>query len=301
MLNITLIVLHALRRVGIAATLEAAMEAETRINELAMDIPGAGIVCVLELDEAEVLDEGKDGENAGSGFGSRVWPLAHACALRLIECGVQGCSVLELGCGCGFVALAARQAGATEVLATDVSSLSLALATASGERQQRPGGARPSPGCRRSGPTSGDLPLGRFAAMHFDVESDGPLPRASGPPARAFDFVVFSDALVERGAARAFGRRAAQAFAAGSTVIVADPGWRQTDFFDALRGECRAIGIPEPTLHPEPVGYPEWVFEVALSKQGPDGTRPTALGHAKVDFLDPFLLVLRALPTQAVD
>lgn len=277
------------------------MEAETCLNELAMDIPGAGIVCVLELDEAEVVDDARDSENSPSGFGSRVWPLAHACALRLIECDIQGCSVLELGCGCGFVALAARQAGATEVLATDVSALSLALATASGERQEQPGGARPSPGCRRSAAEPADLPLGRFAAERFDVESDAPLPRARGPPARAFDFVVFSDVMVERGAARAFGRRAAQAYAAGSTVIAADPGWRQIDFFEALRCECRALGVPEPTLRPEPVGYPEWVFEIALSKQRPEDAQPTALGHAKVDFLDPFLLVLRAPPTPAVD
>jgi len=150
--------------------------------------------------------------------------------------------------------------------------------------------------------------LGPLLTSPFDVTSEGPLPRPSsclppdapeGPvprgclPRDVFDVVVFSDVLYQEDAARGFGRRAAQALASGSIVVVADPGWRQCDFYSALHEELSALGLPRPSLAPEPLHFPEWA--VQLSCHAPTDCGPLcAVRHpASLDFLDPFLLVIR--------
>merc|ERR1711957_151415 len=68
-------------------------------------------------------------------------------------------TVLELGCGPGLVALAARQAGARAVLATDRSVLNLHLVSASAQLNKA---------------------SGRCAAELFDILQDLPIPCGSG-------------------------------------------------------------------------------------------------------------------------
>merc|ERR1711971_917948 len=107
------------------------------------------------------------------------------------------------------------------------------------------------------------------------------------------DFVVFSDASHDGAAARGFGRRAAQAVADGSCVIIADPGWRQEEFFGALRAEFTTLGIsPHPRFELEPLHYPEWVFELALKQCGDDQQPSAKHTPVSLDFLDPFLMLL---------
>eukprot|EP00913_Durusdinium_trenchii_P030802 g28848.t1 len=85
----------------------------------------------------------------------------------------------------------------------------------------------------------------------FDVTSDLPLPCKKF---KAFDFVVFSDVLYWPAEAKAFARRAAEAYCAGSTVIVADPGRRREDF---LCTDPESV----PRILPQPTKFPDHVFD----------------------------------------
>merc|ERR1711972_1133799 len=96
------------------------------------------------------------------------------------------------------------------------------------------------------------------------------------------------DVLYWKEEAIAFARRAAEAYAAGSTVIIADPGRRRDDFVGALRAELVRLGVePLPTITLDPVQCPasvqEWVSaEVRTASE--------------LFCADPFELVLRPAP-----
>lgn len=189
-------------------------------------------------------------------FGSKAWPAAYLCAQRLLAEGVRGRTVLELGCGTGLISNAALLGGASLVLATDRSgpNVDLAMRSARLNGTELSGElfdvtlpyALPS----RSSPVCGNLRTPAYTAQCADK-----LPEV-------FDFLVFSDVLYWPKEAIAFGRRAAQAFAAGSTVIIADPGRRRDDFLGALREELGKLGVePLPKLELVPVKCPEHINE----------------------------------------
>lgn len=169
-------------------------------------------------------------------FGSKAWPSAYLVADRLLSEDLHGRSVLELGCGTGFVAIAALLGGARSVLATDRAKLNVDSA-------------------QRSAHLNGlDL-----QGQVFDVTSSDSLPSRGG---KVFDYVVFADVLYWPAEAAAFGRRAAEAYVQGSTVIMADPGRRREQFLGELRSELalRLGSRPLPTIKPEPTEFPEHVW-----------------------------------------
>lgn len=212
-------------------------------------------------------------------FGAKAWPASYLAAQRLLAEGLSGCSVLELGCGTGLISIAALVGGASFVLATD----------------------RAGPNCERSR-ASARLNGVDLCAELFDVTLPQPLPSRHSPacgnlrsptyePKRAadfpdvWDFVVFSDVLYWPKEAKAFGRRAAEAYASGSTVVVADPGRRKADFLEALQGELIRLGVePLPSIDLVSATVPQHVFEWVSSE----------VKTASQMFCDqPFELVLR--------
>mmetsp|Transcript_87045 Transcript_87045/g.269495 ORF Transcript_87045/g.269495 Transcript_87045/m.269495 type:complete len:405 (+) Transcript_87045:3-1217(+) len=181
-------------------------------------------------------------------FGAKVWPMAYVAAARLVEEGVVGRTVLELGCGTGLAALAAQLHGAAFTLATDRSRKNLDLAKAT---------------ARLNGV--------ELQAELFDVSLEQPLPSAASPvcgnlretayrPRCAgdlppfFDFVILSDALYWPEDTVAFGRRVAEAYAMGSTVIIADGGRQRSTFLTSLRRELTNLRV-----HP----LPEFLLQAA--------------------------------------
>eukprot|EP00927_Polykrikos_kofoidii_P078836 TRINITY_DN75633_c0_g1_i1.p1 TRINITY_DN75633_c0_g1~~TRINITY_DN75633_c0_g1_i1.p1 ORF type:complete len:386 (+),score=47.81 TRINITY_DN75633_c0_g1_i1:138-1295(+) len=180
-------------------------------------------------------------------FGVKVWPMAYVCARRLIDFGVMGKTVLELGCGTGLVSIAAALGGASFVFATDRCRGNVLRAAASA----------------------------RMNGIHihtevFDVtDFTMPLPRPRIQSAdgvchatAVFDYLVFSDVLYWPKEAAAFGRRAAEAYAAGTTVIVADPGRRSDDFFAGMRAELDRLDVePRPPLDTHQAYCPEHVYD----------------------------------------
>mmetsp|Transcript_21375 Transcript_21375/g.59678 ORF Transcript_21375/g.59678 Transcript_21375/m.59678 type:complete len:428 (+) Transcript_21375:79-1362(+) len=181
-------------------------------------------------------------------FGSKVWPAAYLCAERLLREGVRCRSVLELGCGTGLVSIVALLGGAAVALATD---------------RCRPNVDRAVASARLNGVELQGQVFDVLCDKQFPVPQASTIERAAGSRAmRVFDFLVFSDVLYWAREAAAFGRRAAEAYAAGTTVIVADPGRRRDDFLAALRSELQRRGVePLPCVEPVAANCPERIFK----------------------------------------
>jgi len=189
-------------------------------------------------------------------FGAKAWPTAYIVATRLLSEGVTGRSVLELGCGTGLVSIAALSGGAAFVLATDRAQPNIDNAKASARLNGVELHAElfdvllPCPL-----PSSSSQVCGSLRNASYTPECASMLPAF-------FDFLVFSDVLYWPKEAAAFGRRAAQAYAAGSTVLVADPGRRRDDFLSALRDELILLRVePLPVLELKPAIVPAHVYE----------------------------------------
>ena len=125
------------------------------------------------------------------------WPASVPLARLLArsQSGLEGKRVIELGCGTGVCALASARAGATEVLATDIDEVALAMTAAAAAAQN----------------------LSAVRTLVFDAESwETPLPSA--------DVLILSDLFVTNRLARAHGCRVAEALSRGLVVLVVDPG-----------------------------------------------------------------------------
>ena len=158
----------------------------------ALSVPGTHkrpirIAPGLEVTVLEA-DEGKPG---GVHTGTVTWSGGRALAGYLSENAhlVRGKRVVEIGAGCGLVSLTCCALGADAVLATDVEDDALARVAGA------PGGAQVS-------------------TALFDIFADAPLPEC--------DTLVASDVGYTEKLALGFARRAAEAVAAGATVVTSD-------------------------------------------------------------------------------
>jgi hydroxymethylbilane synthase len=158
----------------------------------ALSVPGTHkrpirIAPGLEVTVLEA-DEGKPG---GVHTGTVTWSGGRALAGYLSEQPelVRGKRVVEIGAGCGLVSLTCCALGADAVLATDVEADALARVAGA------PGGAQVS-------------------TALFDIFGDAPLPPC--------DVMVASDVGYTEKLALGFARRAAEAIAAGATVVTSD-------------------------------------------------------------------------------
>ena len=162
------------------------------VTATALSVPGTHqrpirIAPGLEVTVLEA-DEGKPG---GVHTGTVTWSGGRALAGYLSENAnlVRGQRVVEIGAGCGLVSLTCCALGANAVLATDVEADALARVAGA------PGGAQVS-------------------TALFDIFSDAPLPEC--------DTLVASDVGYTEKLALGFARRAAEAVAAGATVVTSD-------------------------------------------------------------------------------
>lgn len=129
--------------------------------------------------------------------GDITWGGGRALAGLVASSGVvRDNAVLELGTGCGIVALTCAKLGARSVLATDVDRAALRRVTAANAS---------------------------IATRAFDVQSDDPLPPC--------DLLVAADVAYTSTLAAALAARASQALARGSPVVLASA---QTWSWDAL-------------------------------------------------------------------
>ena len=158
----------------------------------ALSVPGTHkrpirIAPGLEVTVLEA-DEGKPG---GVHTGTVTWSGGRALAGYLSERPelVRGKRVVEIGAGCGLVSLACCALDAASVLATDVEADALAR-------------------------VAGALGGAQVATALFDIFGDASLPEC--------DVLVASDVGYTEKLAVGFARRAAEAIAAGATVVTSD-------------------------------------------------------------------------------
>jgi len=148
------------------------------------------LIDVLEAADADAaIDDAIRSD--GDAYAAILWPSAIATAARLTTLLTPGRSVLDLGAGTGLVALTAAALGANAI-AADHDPFAREVIRHAAARLGRP-----------------------IDIIDFDVDGDEPLPPT--------DIVVMADLLYEPALARAAGRRALQAHAAGAIVLIGDP------------------------------------------------------------------------------
>lgn len=198
--------------------------------------------------EADLLgSERSDTLASHDPLASTFWPAAVPLARLLSQLpGIRGARFVEVGCGCGLCTLSAASAGAS-VIGTDVEPLSLRLLEAAAAEQGL-----------------------AVRTAEFDAMS----PQDELPAA---DIYCVSDCFVTKPLATALAARTAAALAAGSTVLVVDPGRSTRDDF---LSELRARGVAQ-----EAVFRPLAELEDALLPP-PDGTSNGRARRHKLILLD---------------
>lgn len=174
---------------------------------------GALQVTVLEATDVDGLLDAAIAEDRPAPYGSVLWPSGVAVAMWLVEQGdrLAGARVLDVGAGTGLCSLAAASLGA-DVLAVDVDPLPLQLLDEAARRQALSVETAP-----------------------FNLLGEEPLPDA--------EIVLFADLLYESLLARRTGRRAVEALARGSEVVVGDP---ERAFRDSFSAVLHRAGYPAP-------------------------------------------------------
>jgi predicted nicotinamide N-methyase len=172
-------------------------------------LPGTGLPFVYEAAWEATATGAVEHDPLSSCFWPAATPLARLVA-ALATPGEE--RYLELGCGTGLISLTVAKAGASHVLATDVSHTALAFTMAAAHDQ--------------------DLDV---ETRFFDVLSEAPLPCA--------DVLILSDLFVTDELARAYAKRVTEALGQHGfrRIFVVDPGrsTRRT-FLDALRASSVA-------------------------------------------------------------
>ena len=201
-----LLLLCAVAALRVRALGTAALLTRTRIDDFAvepLEVCGVGVYAL-----ANTWGAARDGDATGG----RVWPCGLELAPRVAAVAANR-TVLDVGCGCGVVALAAARAGAKRVVAADFNAVPLRLVAAAAEDQGL-----------------------AVDVARFDVGSAAPLPPA--------DVVAFADLTYETALAEAVAKRVLEARARGSHVLCAT---------NPLRAGAAAFRGALPDLRFEPV------------------------------------------------
>lgn len=143
-------------------------------------------------------------------YWAEVWPSARVLAERLVDEPGKGRRLLELGCGCGYVALVAAYLG-FDVLATDYYEPACEFVTLNAARLEMP----------------------NVTARLVDWRE---LPSDLGK----FDVVIAADVLYERAYCKLVAGALAHTLAAHGYGIITDPGRRRAA---SLLDECAALGL----------------------------------------------------------
>ena len=203
-MRLLLCAVAALRVRALAGT--AALLTRTRIDDFAvapLEVCGVGVYAL-----ANTWGASRDGDATGG----RVWPCGLELAPRVAAVAANR-TVLDVGCGCGVVALAAARAGAKRVVAADFHSVPLRLVAAAAADQGL-----------------------AVEVESFDVGSAAPLPPA--------DVVAFADLTYDEALAENVAKRVLEARARGSHVLCAT---------NPLRAGAAAFRGALPDLRFEPV------------------------------------------------
>jgi len=157
------------------------------------------------------------GRQIDAPFFAVAWPGAQAVARVLLDrtVDVEGAVVVDLGCGDGLAAVAAKRAGAARVIAVDVDPLAVATTTLLAQAHD----------------VEVEAVVGSL--LHDDIEA----------LVDVADIVIAADLVYNRELGAALATRAKQWLAVGKRVVLADSG---RPFFDD-------VGLPERARFTVPV------------------------------------------------
>lgn len=177
-------------------------EANWDLVEEVVPLVGGELRVMRPRDSEELLDEEAFEHEEFMPYWAELWPSGVALARDVSARSLRGARTLELGCGLALPSIAAALAGG-RVLATDWSTAAMVLARENAER---------------SGAT--------FETLVCDWARPEPL-IDRGP----WDLVLASDVLYEHRNAHALSRLLPRLVAAGSEILLADPGRVPADAF----------------------------------------------------------------------
>jgi predicted nicotinamide N-methyase len=176
------------------AAREAQLLARFDVVETALTLAGRELRMLHPRSADDLLDEEAFDRDGRIPYWADIWPASRLLAERLVSHGGRGRSLLELGCGAGYCALAATLAG-FETLATDYYAEALEFTEVNAVRNGLP-------------------PIATRLVDWREYPSD----------LVGFDWVVAADVLYERTYAELVAAAVSHSLAPAGQALVADPG-----------------------------------------------------------------------------
>lgn len=196
--------------------LEARLRQQFHVIEEKISCAGRTFNVIRPRSADELISEEEFNIDERLPYWAEVWPSARVLAGRLAEESGQGRKLLELGCGCGYVALVAGQRG-FDVLATDYYQPACEFVTLNAARHE--------------------LPQVRSQLVNW----------RELPALDEFDLVVAADVLYEREYCDLIAGVLARTLSKSGRAIVTDPGRSRAGGF--LQACAKAGLTGEQTAH----------------------------------------------------
>mmetsp|Transcript_6025 Transcript_6025/g.13115 ORF Transcript_6025/g.13115 Transcript_6025/m.13115 type:complete len:305 (+) Transcript_6025:114-1028(+) len=166
------------------------------------------VTITLENNESVVLAQVDDDQwwnRNDNPYGAKPWPAAYQTANILTQHkhNIRNKTLVELGCGTALVSIVAAAMNGANVIATDISPLTLSLC---------------KEGWKKTTSRTNDSIKGSLETRIFDIASNERLPIPNDTQA----IVVATAMLYQPQLAQALARRVAEAFQMGAWIIIGD-------------------------------------------------------------------------------
>jgi predicted nicotinamide N-methyase len=191
-------------------SLETDLRARFAVVESRIDVAGREFALLRPRSADELINEDEFNVDERLPYWAEIWPSARVLADRIATWPSRGRRLLELGCGCGFVAMVAGRAG-FDVLATDYYEPACQFVELNAARHE-------------------------LSNVQTRLVNWRELPEDLGQ----FDVVLAADVLYEREYCRLVANVISRTLTPGGISVVTDPGRQRAETF---LDECAAVGL----------------------------------------------------------